>query len=263
MNKNDSEPYKSWVKNGLYSLLYKQLDSTNLAASLLLESGKIAGPTAIITDEQRIGRGQLRTKWHSAPGKNLTFTIAIPKLNVPVNRQFKLNKVVALALQQTILPLAGDVKIKWPNDIYHENKKLCGILIENQIVGAQIKSCIIGVGLNVNQSIWTVETQNPTSLKNITHKSYKLNEFQALFPSTFYEHFLNYLTIESTKIDALFNEALFGLGQNLDFRDSEKTFSARILGVNTLGKLMLEKDSGEQVEYANKEVKFLLGMKEG
>jgi len=258
MNKNNSEPYKSWVKNGLYSLLYKQLPSTNLMAASLMEHGKIAGPTAIITDDQPLGRGQLRTKWHSVANKNLTFTLVLPKLNMQVGQQFMLNKAVGLALLQTVSTLIGDVKIKWPNDIYYKNKKLAGILVENQISGKQIKSCLIGIGLNVNQSVWTKEVSNPASLKGITQKSYNLEEVQVLWPTLFYEHLLRFLEKSAEEIDALFNDELYGKGEWHNFRDSEKTFNAHILYVNPNGLLVLENENGEQVEYANKEVRLLI-----
>ena len=168
MNKKDNEPYKSWLINGLYCLLYKELSSTNLTGIALMNTGKIAGSSAIISDSQINGRGQLRTKWHASPEKNLTFSIVIPKLKLNVLNQFKLNKAFCLAVHYTLLPYCNDLKIKWPNDIYVNGKKIAGVLIENQIGQTQIKTSIVGIGLNVNQIDFTDAGVGATSLKMIT-----------------------------------------------------------------------------------------------
>ena len=160
MNKIDSNPYKSWLINGLYCLLYKELSSTNLTGTTLMNASKIAGPTAIISDSQINGRGQLRTKWHASPKKNLTFSIVIPKLKLNVLNQFKLNKAVCLAVHQTLSHYSDDLLIKWPNDIYYKEQKLGGILIENQIQGHSIKSCVIGLGININEENWPEDLPN-------------------------------------------------------------------------------------------------------
>lgn len=122
---------------------------------------------------QTSGKGQRGNTWISAPGENLTFSVM---LKFPVNGrsgelepiqaydQFVLSEIAALTVVDLLAEHDIQAKIKWPNDIYVGEKKICGILIENSIQGEWIQHSIIGIGLNVNQRNFDVTLPNPTSM---------------------------------------------------------------------------------------------------
>ena len=141
-------------------LIYKSLPSTNTEAK---KAGYRHGD-AIIAREQTAGRGQRGNKWSSRAGENLTFSLVWEPTFLEAKRQFLLSEAVALALTDTLAKWDVRSKIKWTNDIYVGNKKICGILIEHDLEGMYLSRTIIGVGLNVNQAHFTSNAPNPISL---------------------------------------------------------------------------------------------------
>ena len=137
--------------------------STNEEAQSLLNDQLIEG-TTIITTNQKKGKGQRGNVWESEPGQNATFsTILKPKFISPAN-QFLLHLISSLAIHDALFPILGKkMKIKWPNDIYYNDFKICGVLIENTIRGNRIEYAIIGIGININQT--NFEHPNISSLK--------------------------------------------------------------------------------------------------
>lgn len=158
---------------------YKTIDSTNTEALRLLnevgelnsldKKKELGGKTVFYARTQTAGRGQRGNKWHSVPGENLTFSLALRfgLDNVPslkATDQYILNQIMALAVTDYLRTIGLEAMIKWPNDIYIGDKKICGILIENSLSGSLLKHSIIGIGLNLNQSIFDPSIPNPTSV---------------------------------------------------------------------------------------------------
>ena len=172
------------LQNNIFSGLFvgqnlltlKEVDSTNnFLKNLLSNSKPLPEGTVIMAESQFAGRGQQQNKWHSEPGKNLTFSLLLRPSFLSVNDQFDLVRAMSLGVFDALQPLLGDqLKIKWPNDIYYADKKLGGMLIENLLQGAQIKNAIIGIGLNINQEHFPGEAGNAVSLKQILQKNYDL-----------------------------------------------------------------------------------------
>ena len=133
-------------------------DSTNTLLKQLAAEGN--PPEFIYAGFQTAGRGQTGNGWESEANKNLLCSILLP----PRKNLFELNVAVSVAVQRL---LGEDFTIKWPNDIYWQDKKVAGILIENAIIGNEIKYSIAGIGLNVNQTKWKTDAPNPVSLKQI------------------------------------------------------------------------------------------------
>ena len=125
------------------------------------------------TPSQSAGRGQKGNSWESEPGKNLTFSLLIKRPPVDVKRQFVLSEAVSLAIVETLAPLAS-LSIKWPNDIYADDRKLAGILIEHDLDTDGIAHTVIGVGLNVNQMVFRSDAPNPVSLVQLTGRQHDL-----------------------------------------------------------------------------------------
>ena len=132
--------------------------------------------TVVTTDEQTKGKGQMGNVWTTKAGENLTFSVYKTNLNLSISNQFVLNSIVSLALYRALERYnLKKLFVKWPNDILAEDFKICGVLIENVIKADKIKSCIIGIGLNVNQTDF-YQLPKASSLKKITGIHYNLDE---------------------------------------------------------------------------------------
>lgn len=133
----------------------------------------------VVARQQTAGRGQRGNTWESEPGKNLTFSILHHPAGLPARQQFLLSCALSLAvadvLSRHMAGHQGDVRIKWPNDIYVDNQKICGILIENSLAGTEIAWSILGVGINVNQLLFVSDAPNPVSLSLVTGEEYDLD----------------------------------------------------------------------------------------
>ena len=122
---------------------------------------------AVSTDYQTAGRGCGQNSWESERGQNLLFSVLLHPTKVAATDQFILSMANALALRDSLACYIDDVSIKWPNDIYWKDSKICGTLIETTLQGQHIKDCIIGTGINVNQSRFSSDAPNPVSLRQI------------------------------------------------------------------------------------------------
>lgn len=126
--------------------------------------------TVVVTDCQTAGRGQRGNTWEAEPGKNLTFSILLRPVAFHAARQFELSMLVALAVADVVdrrfmhVGIAERTTVKWPNDIYVGDKKICGTLIENKLSGKNIERSIAGIGLDVNQLVFTSDAPNPASM---------------------------------------------------------------------------------------------------
>lgn len=143
------------------------LDTCPSTSSEFSAPGECPHGAVIATREQTAGRGQRGNSWEAEPGKNLTFSILLRPAALLAARQFELSMVVSLAIADAIdalLPEGVKTAVKWPNDIYIGNEKVCGILIENRLSGPYIDSSIAGIGININQRRFLSDAPNPTSV---------------------------------------------------------------------------------------------------
>ena len=154
-------------------LKVNQTASTNTYLSRL--AATLPGGTVIYTPSQTAGRGQKGNSWESEDGKNLTFSMLIKRPPVKARDQFYLSEAAALAVVEALTAQAGETfTVKWPNDVYWQDKKICGMLIENSLDGADIATSIIGIGINVNQERFLSDAPNPVSLTLITGREHDL-----------------------------------------------------------------------------------------
>lgn len=156
-------------------ILVQEVDSTN---SYLKRNINLFGAwTVIEAYTQKAGRGQMGNSWEAAPGKNSTFSMLIKRPCVSVQEQFFISEAVSLAIVDTLEQYTTGFTIKWPNDIYHGDSKIGGILIEQSLdIDGRIEHSIVGVGVNLNQHMFTSGAPNPISLSNITGKEYSIEE---------------------------------------------------------------------------------------
>lgn len=128
--------------------------------------------TVVMAREQTAGRGQRGNSWEAEPGANITLSLLLRPAGLHPSRQFIISQAVSLAIVWMLDAFVGEprVSIKWPNDIYVGDRKICGILIENSITGSGINHCIVGIGLNVNQMQFVSDAPNPVSLRQLMPK---------------------------------------------------------------------------------------------
>lgn len=229
--------------------------STNTLAAELLSWGNVQEGTIIVADHQTAGRGQRGSTWESEPGLNLTFSLILKPTFLAPNEQFFLTIVSSLAVQAVIRAETSSCKVKWPNDLYAGERKICGMLIENTVRGSRIDSAVIGIGLNVNQQAFT----NPgaVSLRQLTGQVYDLSRLLDLLAQQLEAKYLLLKAGGHSQLKSAYLENLFGLGTERDFEDAEGVFRGKINGVTGQGQLLIEKTSGQLCTYAFKQVRFL------
>jgi BirA family biotin operon repressor/biotin-[acetyl-CoA-carboxylase] ligase len=254
------------LQNNIFSALFvgqnlvtiKELDSTNnFLKNLLSNSKPLPEGTVIMAESQYAGRGQQQNKWHSEPGKNLTFSILLTPSFLPVINQFDLTRVVSLGVFGALAPYLGDkLKIKWPNDIYYEDHKLGGILIETHIQGDRIKDAVIGIGLNINQESFLPGAANAISLKQILHKDYDLRTILSEICGHIEAYYLNLKAGKFLFVRNMYLTRLYWLNQVKRFRSNNQVFEGIVRNVKDEGLLVVENNSMQQ-EFNLKQIEFL------
>lgn len=229
--------------------------STNTLAADLVEKAEMADGSLVITAYQSAGRGQRGNTWLVEPDKNFTFSIILKPRFLSVKDQFYLNRFVSLGLTDYLQNYFGEeVKIKWPNDILICNKKVCGILIENQLSGVQLTQSIVGIGLNMNQKEFGVTTAS--SLSVLTGKEFDLQiELEKLLSALEGR----YLQLKQNKLDKLTSEYLQRLhwfNETHLFSSFDQPFEGEIIGTDEIGRLQIKSREGIRT-FDVKEVSYL------
>lgn len=229
--------------------------STNDEALERLRRREIAEGSIVITDHQIKGRGQRGSLWQSESGKNLTFSLLLQPGFLAPSEQFYLNMIISLAVVELLSDYATDLKIKWPNDIVHQNDgKLGGILIENIINQTGIEHTVVGVGLNINQTEFSLT--KVTSLKLLAGQQQDKWEIFRLLIAKIEKRYMALKRGESNKIKSDYLANLYRLGEWFAYDDGE-VFEGKIIGIDENGKLSIEKRNGMVCSYGLKEVVFL------
>lgn len=209
-------------------------------------------------DYQTAGRGQAGNHWESDPACNLLFTLAHHAPPVSPTQQFVLSQAVALAivdaLQQHIPSEASLFSIKWPNDIYWNDRKIAGILIEHELTNMRILRTLIGVGLDVNQTLFHSDAPNPVSMFQITGKRYD----RETLLNDLINAYLQRLSLTTEAIDSAYHACLYRKGIPARFRDADGEFEGIIEGTDPYGRLRIRKSDGSLHHYAFKEVSYII-----
>ncbi|MDG1037942.1 MAG: biotin--[acetyl-CoA-carboxylase] ligase [Polaribacter sp.] len=233
--------------------------STNSFLKDLSVSAALENFTVVVTQKQTKGRGQQKNEWLSEPYKNLIFSVFISLKDVKIIHKKYLNFAISLAIYRVLFDKnTPKISIKWPNDLMAANKKICGILIENTFFGDQIKSTIIGIGLNVNQEKFPASLRNVTSLKLATLKETDLN---ALLHEILAELQSNLKLLESKDFHLLEEQYLNVLyKKNIPtmFKTSDdEIFMGIISGISDQGNLQIQLEDDSIKEFGIKEVSML------
>ncbi len=226
--------------------------------------------TLVTAEFQSAGRGADTNRWESAKGENLLFSLRVMPTALPVSRMFALSEAAALAVRDALAKQCSMFNVqcsmftvKWPNDIYYGDSKVAGILIENNLQGALVRSSIIGIGINVNQRRFLSDAPNPRSLADIVGHDVERH----LVLERFMESFIHYINMidgsdgsdQSDPLDLLhaeYKRRLYRFGEEHSYSDKDGTFRATLIDVEPSGHLILRDTEGKRRSYAFKEVKF-------
>ena len=214
--------------------------------------------TALVAWEQTSGRGQAGNFWEAEAGKNLTFSVLLTPTFLSAKQHFLLSKAVALAVAETLSTvLNAEVQIKWPNDMYVGERKIAGILIENDWQDTHIQRSIVGIGLNVNQLEFKSDAPNPVSIRQITGIETDLDALLTEILGQLYKVYERLKSGETTAVAQLYAQHLYRKTGFFDYEDKNERFRAEIQSVSDDGFIQLRTDKNDVRTYAFKEVRYL------
>lgn len=196
-------------------------------------------------------------QWESEDGSNLLISIVLYPRVVDPEEQFLISMALSLGICDFLKRYLPDCKIKWPNDIYVDDGKIAGILIENSIMNNKIESCIAGIGLNINQVKFLSDAPNPVSLSLLTGRTYDLGVCLNQLSEDTDRKYRQLLSGDRYTIRSEYISSLYRLNKWSDFKDINGVFSGRLISVTQTGLLQVENRKGEVVEYMFNELKFI------
>lgn len=236
----------------------EETHSTNSLLRAWVEKAALPNRSVIVADFQTAGRGQVGNVWESERGKNLTFSLLLYPQALPIKQQFFISQISALSVKETLDSYTDGITIKWPNDIYWNDKKICGMLIENDLSGHNLLRSIIGIGLNLNQSAFMGDAPNPVSLSQILRHEVDREEILCQFLRRFEAYDQRLLQGEKGLIHDRYIKALYRREGYYTYQDAQGRFSARIHGIESTGHLLLQSTDGAIRRYAFKEVSYCM-----
>lgn len=230
------------------------IDSTNLALKRMYHEDSLAHGQGLWALNQTQGKGQRNGRWFSQPNTNLTFSFFLDHSYLKINSPFHLNCLTSLAVRSAMnyyqIP---NIKIKWPNDILSENKKISGILIENLYRGSRLNASIVGIGINVNQENFE-SLPKASSMRLCSGRRFKLAELLDVLLTALEQNFSDHASFE--KAHKAFNDCLYGRFSTFIFEKNGRQFPAIIKKVNPEGLLVLE-ENGVLTQHEFKSIKML------
>ena len=240
------------------------IDSTSTELRRRMSVEELPHSYCISADFQTSGHGQATNRWESEDGKNLLFSVLLRPTIIPAAEQFVITEIVTLAIINALQDyIRQKITIKWPNDIYVGDKKLCGILIENALCGPTIDTCIVGIGININQELFVSDAPNPVSLKQLNGRDNDREEILEEIYNNILNYY-NYLADNWQNNDikqSLYCEYMNNLYRRTGYHNYStpdgEHFRAEIENIGSQGHLTLRLESGEQRIFAFKEVIFI------
>ena len=236
----------------------RETNSTNNYLKELLQTQNVDEGTVVWADFQSAGKGQRGNGWESEAGKNILFSIVLFPGFIKAGEQFILSQIVSLAVANCLQEYTAGISIKWPNDIYWNEKKICGILLENTILEDNIGHSVAGIGININQENFTSEAPNPVSLKQITNRDYNLEEILKTVVDNINVYYQQIKIGNTDFLIKQYKESLFRKDGYHLYNDGISDFLARIQDVDSSGLLILKTKEGEERHFAFKEVKYII-----
>lgn len=222
---------------GSFTIL-DSVDSTNNYAMASMHEGMAKNGDCFFAITQTAGKGQRGRQWQSGEGKNIALSIVIEPFTAKLLQQFHLSALIALAGFDLFSHFAGDeTTIKWPNDIYWRDRKAGGILIENVLRGNEWKWSIVGIGININQTMFDPSLHNPVSLKQITGKDFDVVVLAKELHRLVLKRINEFSEENYTLILKEYNQYLYKLNEKVKLKRGNKVFETLIKGVSAHGQL--------------------------
>lgn len=237
---------------------FPSLPSTNLYAMELLSKSKPSEGAVISAVHQTAGRGQIGSSWEAEAGLNITLSVILYPSFLPARRQFLLTQAAALSVRDLITRYTEKpVKVKWPNDIYIGNGKVAGVLIQTTLNRKGFQNCVVGVGANVNQRVFSPLLPNPTSLSLETGQAYALPSLIEVFCHALEQRYLQLKSGRWNDIAEEYLRHLYGIGQQAVYeRPGGEQFTGEVRGVNEFGQLII-RHNGEEEAFHLKQIKMV------
>ncbi|MCF8230817.1 MAG: biotin--[acetyl-CoA-carboxylase] ligase [Bacteroidales bacterium] len=234
-----------------------EVDSTN--DYLLPNYKNFEEGTIVITDYQPGGKGLGHNHWESAKEKNLTLSVLLNPRSVYTSEQFNLNMAASLAIRKFISHYTDTpILVKWPNDIYAQNRKIAGILIKNLLYEDIIDTSIIGMGININQEHFYSQAPNPVSLKHLTGKNYNLKQMLELLLKDLDNYFQILYNRDFNQLNQEYYQYMYRLKEWHNYIIHGQKVHACIQGIDEFGQLSLTDEQGRLYVCDLKEIEFLL-----
>jgi BirA family biotin operon repressor/biotin-[acetyl-CoA-carboxylase] ligase len=216
-----------------------------------LASAGAAEGTVVMCREQTAGRGQRDNRWESAPGENLTMSLILRPVNMALDKLFLLSKAFSLAVVKSLNQYNIDASIKWPNDIYVRNSKIAGILIEHSFYGNDLSFSVIGLGLNINQTLFPPMDIIPVSMATETGKIYDNDEIL----SVALDNFSSLYQSDREYLNRGYMEKLYRKQGYFPYKKKNgEMLIAEILEVADSGELVLKDENGKISSFLFKEI---------
>jgi BirA family biotin operon repressor/biotin-[acetyl-CoA-carboxylase] ligase len=216
------------------------VDSTNNYAMEMVHKGNSKHGIVYFARQQFAGKGQRGKHWQTHPGENITMSVVLDTSSLEVSNLFVLSIAIALAVYDFFKSKVSlNISLKWPNDLYVNDRKAGGILIENIIRGKDWQNAVAGIGININQTYFDPSITNAISLKQITGKAYEpllLAKELCTFLEKRYKQLLN---DESEVLLKEYNSVLYKRGESVKFKKDHIIFKGLVKGVNTNGQLVV------------------------
>lgn len=237
---------------------YEVTDSTILRLRDPELSGRPETFVLVTADYQTAGRGQKGTSWEANSGTNLLFGFLFHPEKISATQQFSLSEALALAVAESLSVYTDGISIKWPNDIYWHDRKICGMLLEHDLCGSHIATTLTGVGLNINQKAFRSDAPNPVSLLQITGKETDRSEILQQILSRFVTHYQSLQDGHYEELHRQYMQKLYRRSGWYTYHDRSGIFRAEIVEISPLGVLTLCKEDGTLQPYAFKEISYII-----
>jgi birA, biotin-[acetyl-CoA-carboxylase] ligase region len=236
---------------------FDELTSTNSHASFMLKEGPVSEGSVFYTDFQTSGKGRAGNRWESERGKNLLISIILYPESVLPEDQFFISMAISLGICDFTDSHFKGGKIKWPNDIYINDDKIAGILIENSIIGNTLESTIAGIGININQTEFPSSVTDPVSLRMLTGKEYDSGVCLKKLLAYLDNRYRQLLYGSREQLESEYLSRLYRLNEWHYYKSEEKFFKGIVKGISASGKLKLDKENGTSMEFDFKEIEYI------
>ena len=223
------------------------IDSTNLHAIRQIHAGLASHGSVFFAHAQVAGRGQRGRQWWSAAGQNIALSVVLDTQKLASSERFRLSAAMVLGVLDWLQQLApGAWKAKWPNDLYHDDRKAGGILIENLMKGGRWSHAVVGIGINMNQHSFPGHLPNPVSLFMVSRRMYNCADEARSLCRFLEQRWQQLMQGEGAAILHDYNQHLYGRGTVCRIKRDSVVIPCLIQGVNEQGQLI----AGENHEWA-------------